>query len=235
MADISGNQSKIIELMLASNKRHRFEDAIEDNRKRIEDDLLENKTTIVDSYGNSLLSVGNDDIHKKFDNYSWSNDTLNYTLWLALYNCSWVVKRAINKPARDEVRAGISIQGNSDFSKVYLQLNKARQSMIELLQWGALFGGAIAVMMFDNFKDNDYATTISLEKLSQAKTIRYYVTDRWYGVQASSTTVSDMNSLDFGKPDSYVVTFADGKQLKVHHDFILRCEGGTAPKLVKKI
>lgn len=206
----------------------------EDSRPTLEDSVEESMKKINDSYSNSLLSIGSDDKVQSFTNYGFSNDTLNWMLWLALYNDSWVFKRAIDKPAQDEIRCGITLQGeNEKFDNVYRRLKRYRFDLIQLLQWGALFGGSIAVMMFDNFKDADYAKPLNKSKILASSTMRMYVVDRWYGVAPSSSTVSDMKSIDFGKPKFYDVTFADGHTLRVHHDYILRYEHRVAPKLVK--
>ena len=195
------------------------------------------KVKVGDAYGNSLLAIGTDDKVESFTNYGFSNSTLNYPLWLALYNDSWVFARAIDKPARDEVKCGITLKtDNENKDKVMQKIEKARPSMIRLLKWGALFGGSIAVVMFDTFSDDDYKKDIKLniDKIKKAKTIRYYVTDRWYGCQQSSEVVEDMNNIDFEKPKKYTITFADGSELEVNHSYILRYEHRDAPNLIKK-
>lgn len=218
-----GLSNEMYALLTKEDSRPTLEDSVEDSMKRIND-----------SYSNSLLSIGSDDKVQSFTNYGFSNDTLNWMLWLALYNDSWVFKRAIDKPAQDEIRCGITLQGeNEKFDNVYRRLKRYRFDLIQLLQWGALFGGSIGVMMFDNFKDADYAKPLNKTKILASSTMRMYVVDRWYGVAPSSSTVSDMKSLDFGKPKFYDVTFADGHTLRVHHDYILRYEHRVAPKLVK--
>ena len=229
-------QSDILQLMIKSSSVSNLtlEDMVKDTQENIIK-TIEGSSTIRDSYGNSLLAVGNDDKVESFTNYGFSNDTLNYPLWLALYNDSWVFRRAIDKPAQDEIRCGITIQGNFDKSKVNKYLQKARFDLIQLLQWGALFGGSIAVVMFDGFADEDYKRSLkyNLKKVKSSKTIKYYVTDRWYGVSPSSVTVNKMSDIDFGKPAYYDITFADGKSMRIHHDYILRYEHRTAPKLIK--
>lgn len=209
-----------------------LEDRINDSREEICKAIGDSKV-VCDHYGNSLTSTGTDDMVERFTKYGFSNDTLNYPLWLALYNDSWVFRRAIDKPAQDEIRCGVRLEGNEDKSKVYEYLNKARFDLIQLLQWGALFGGSVAVMMFDNLRDEDYGNKMDYSKIKKSKVIRYYVTDRWYGVSPSSETVTDMANIDFGKPKYYTIYFSDGKQLKVHHDYVLRYEHRTAPKLIK--
>ena len=212
----------------------RLRDSVEATAQRTAEHI-EHSKAFNDAYGNSLLSIGTDDKVSSFNDYQFSNDTLNYLLWLALYNDSWVFKRAIDKPAQDEIRCGITLQGDSDFDKVYRLLKKYRFDLIQLLQWGALFGGSVAVMMFDNLKDEDYAKRMDYTRIKKSKIMRMYVTDRWYGCSPTyDQTVTNMRNIDYGKPMYYTITFSDGKQMKVHHDYILRYEHRVAPKLVKQ-
>lgn len=205
------------------------------NTQQIQDS--NGKTIILDAYGNQLSSIGTDDKVEYFSSYGFSNSTLNWALWTALYNDSWVFKRVIDKPSQDMVRSGITINGITDKEKekkIYTELKRKSFDLIQILQWGALYGGSVGVMMFDNLNDDDYALPLSINKLRQAKTMRIYTTDRWYGVAViNNDVVNDMNSIDFGKPKMYQITFADGKTLKVHHDYILRYEHRIAPKLIK--
>ena len=193
-----------------------------------------NKGLICDAYGNTLTSTGTHDKVQSFSTYGFSNDTLNWPLWLALYNDSWIFKRAIDKPAIDMVRCGIKFNGTNDFTKIYRDLKNFRNELIELIQWGRLFGGSIAVMMFDNMKDADYSKPLNIDIIKNYKSMKLYVTDRWYGVAViNQDTVTNMKSLDYGKPKMYQITFANGHTLNVHHDYILRFENRSAPKLIK--
>lgn len=212
-----------------------FEKRIEDGAEKVAKATRES-VVVNDAYGNSLAAIGTDDRVASFTNYGFSNDTLNWCLWTALYNDSWVFRRAIDKPAQDEIRAGITIQGDFEKDSIYRILKKHRFDFIKLLQWGALYGGSIAVMLFDGMQDSDYLNGLdaNLGKIRKAKTMRMYVVDRWYGVAPTlDDTVTEMGDGDFGKPKFYDVTFADGKTMKIHHDFILRYEHRTAPQLVK--
>lgn len=211
-----------------------FSDTLDETKDEYEKIAKQSKP-IKDSYENTLLSIGGADKVESFTNYGLSNNSLNWPLWLALYNDSWVFKRAIDKPAADEIRCGIKINGDNDYSTIYRELKKHQTDLIQLLQWGALFGGSVAVVMFNNFTDEDYTRPIEQTKgkLKECKAMRMYVADRWYGVVDSDETVEDMVDIDFGKPKSYQITFADGKSMTIHHDYILRYEHRTAPKLVK--
>ena len=207
----------------------RLQDSIDKLTATIKDSCVIN-----DAYGNSLAAIGTNDKVERFTNYGFSNDTLNWSLWTCLYNESWVFRRAIDKPAQDEVRCGITIRGDFDKDEIYRLMKKYSFDFIKLLQWGGLYGGAIAVMLFDGLSDDDYKESLNVAKLRKSKTMRMYVVDRWYGVAPTlDNTVTDMNNLDFGKPKYYRVTFADGKDMLIHHDYVLRYEHRTAPQLVK--
>ena len=229
-------QQELFALMAKSGElgaNNDFKHRIEDSAKQIYDAAKES-VVMRDSYGNSLLSIGNDDKSVKFENFTFNNNTLNWWLWLALYNESWVFRRAIDKPAQDMIRCGITLQGtNSKYGEVLRKMKSHRFDFIQLLQWGALFGGSIACILFDNFDDEDYKRPMNIEKARKAKTMRFYVVDRWYGVAPSTDNVDDMTSIDYGKPKSYDITFSDGKTKTIHHDFVLRYEHRTAPKLIK--
>lgn len=206
---------------------------VDDSYERLKT-VVKDSSTVNDHYGNKVLAVGNDDKIASFTDYNWSNDTLNYLLWLSLYNDSWVFKRAIDKPSQDEIKCGITIQSDNNVDVIYQLLKKYRFDLIQLIQWGALFGGSVAVMMFDNLVDEDYGKPINKDKLKLAKVMKMYVTDRWFGCAATyDNLITNMTSIDYGKPTFYNITFADGKSLKVHTDYIIRYEHRTAPKLVK--
>lgn len=229
-------QEEMLELMMKAEKLgagNDFEHRVTDSAQKIFENAKES-VPMKDSYGNSLLSIGNKEVTEHFSNYNFDNDTLNWWLWLALYNESWVFRRVIDKPSQDMIRCGITLSGsNPKFANVMRKLQAKRTDFINLLQWGSLFGGSIACVLFDNFSDEDYKRPIDIEKARKAKSMRFYVVDRWYGVSPSSEIVDDMNSIDYGKPKMYNVTFADGVTKTMHHDFVLRYEHRTAPKLIK--
>lgn len=233
-SSVSANELIALMQKAGHNNDTDFESSITDSCQRIYDSGKKS-TAMKDAYGNSLLAIGNDDKVSEFSNYSFTNDTLNWPLWLALYNESWVFKRAIDKPAQDEIRAGITIQGNNSHkNEIQRRLKLYRDDLIQLRTWSNLFGGSLAFMMFDNFKDEDYAQPFNKKKVREAKTLKFYVVDRWYGVSPDyNHIVTKMSSVDYGKPKYYNVTMADGKTYKYHHSYVIRSEGRIAPKLVK--
>lgn len=194
---------------------------------------VKDKTYIEDHYGNSLSAIGNDDKVQSFSSYGYSADTLNWVLWLALYNDSWVFRRAIDKPAQDEVLSGFTLHGDSDYSRIYKMYARYKNDMTDLLTWGALFGGSIAVMLFDGVTPEELAKPLKKATL-KGRRFKLYVVDRWYGVSPSvDDLVDNMRDIDYGKPKWYDVTMADGNTRRVHHSWVLRYEHRTAPRLIK--
>lgn len=195
-------------------------------------EVAKHSQTINDAYGNRLTATGTDDKVKSFETYGLDNSTLNWPLWLALYNDSWVFRRAIDKPAQDEISCGIKLLGNRNYARVYADYERYKTDLIQLLQWGALFGGSVAVMMFDGMNDDDMSKPLNL-RLIQNRRMKLYVTDRWYGVSQSDELVDNMRDMDFGLPKYYNISFANGHMCNVHHSFVLRYEHRAAPKLIK--
>lgn len=194
---------------------------------------------IKDSYSNSLLGIGKKDKTEEFTKYGFQNNTLNFLFWMTLYNDSWVFRRAIDKPAQDMVRQGLSIKLDQadKVDKIYKRFNRMRNDIIELFTWGRAFGGSISVLMNNKVQlDKMYQSMdmyINQKVLTEKSQFRVYTTDRWYGVQWSDELVTNLNSVDFGKPKYYTITFADGKQYRIHHSWVLRYEHRVAPKLIK--
>lgn len=213
-------------------------DSIKRTQKTIKNSYDDSKPahmSLQDSYGNSITGIGSDDKIAGFQHYTFDNNSLNWTLWLSLYNDSWVFRRAIDKPAQDEVNVGISLKLNNaeDKQRVLRELRKYKTDCINLLQWGALFGGSIAVMIIDGVPFEEMSKPLDTSKLNEKTIMRLYVTDRWYGVSPSDKTITKMNDLDFGKPESYRIMFADGKEYNIDHTYVIRYEHRDAPKFIK--
>lgn len=189
-----------------------------------------------DGYSNSVMGLGDDAKLEQYDEYDFGTSTLNWYLWTALYNDSWVFKRVIDKPAQDMIRAGISINGRSDYTDVYKTLDGLKPDLIKLVQWGRLYGGSIMVLLFDGVSFEDMAEPMKdqYDKIKKAKVLKAYVTDRWFGVApAYGDVVTNLANIDFGKPKYYDITFADGKSFRIHHSWLLRYENRTAPNFIK--
>lgn len=209
-------------------------DEVQSQKKRIED-------SIRDEYSNPNLSLGeggNKNV-EQLTKYGLTNDTLNFTLWVTLYNDNALFRRGIDVPAQDIVQHGFNLKGLDDATLVDLinsRYNEDMDELTELATWGALFGGAIAVVMFEDVKLEDMVKPrSSFKKQIQKKdgVIKLYVTDRWYNLAPSTKTVTDIKSIDYGKPVAYKITFDDGKEYTIHHSWVLRYEHRKAPRFIR--
>lgn len=230
-SELMGQALQQLARAMDGKRENLFESRLNDSAERIRKTASES-VAVNDAYGNSLAAIGTDDKVQSFTSYGLDNSTLNWSLWLALYNDSWVFRRAIDKPSQDMVNCGITIRGDQDYSKAYKAYARHSFDLIQLVQWGALFGGAVAVMLFEGIPDEKLKEPIDPKSIFEHR-MRLYITDRWYGLAPSNETVTNIRDIDFGKPMFYDVTFADGTTHTVHHSRVLRYEGRTAPRLVK--
>ena len=91
-------------------------DSVEQTKESIIKDFKEStpaKATLNDAYGNKITGTGTDDKIQSFSTYGFESISWNWPLWMALYNDSWVFRRAIDKPAQDMVRSGINLSLDS--------------------------------------------------------------------------------------------------------------------------
>lgn len=203
-------------------------------KTELEDSLDRHISKIKDSYENSVLGIGADDHIAQFNDYTFENTTLNWYLWLALYNESWVFRRVIDKPSQDMVRPSISILGTEDYIKVYKELDYLKPDLINAIKWSKLFGGSVLVLLFKGVSFDDMEKPIDYKKIKGCRYIKSYVTDRWFGCEPSyDDIVSNLSNEDFGKPKYYTIQFADGTSHRIHHSWVLRFENRGAPNLIK--
>lgn len=216
------NAVDLIKTIRQNNSQVTFEDRLYDQSKKM-----------YDSFSNSLLGIGNSDKRKKFNEFGLTNDTNNWALWLALYNDSWIFRRAIDKPAQDVVNLNLKFLTEENVDSIKADLNSLKFNLIQLLMWGALFGGAIAVMLFDNVDLNEMEFALKKDQIKESKKIRLVIYDRWNNISPSlDDLILDVKSIDFLKPKYYRVQIGN-KAYKIHHSYILRYEHRIAPNLLK--
>jgi len=151
-----------------------------------------------------------------------------------MYNDSWVFAKAIDKPAEDQISCGITLNLKDKVEDVMTEYRIHQPELINLVRWGRLFGGAVSVVLLSDTKNKDLVKPISQSEINAKTKIRLYTTDRWYGVaQHGNKMVTDLSSVDYGKPMYYDITFANGQTYTVHHSRVLRYEHRTAPRLIK--
>lgn len=161
--------------------------------------------------------------------FTWDYMTLN-----TLYRNNWIAKYIIDKPANEMLKNGFEIQSQidpariNDIHRVYRK-TRTGAKLLEALKWSRLYGGAVLVPLIEG--QEDLSAPLDLDTIMPDAYKGCYVVDRWSGVSPSSEIVTDIGSVDYGKPEYYLVTDdATGASVRVHHSRIVKLVGRTLPK-----
>lgn len=150
----------------------------------------------------------------------------------AMYRSSWVVGQVVDVVAEDMTREGVNIRGlddPSDVEKIQKALDDLEiwNELANVIKWGRLYGGAIAVMMIDG---QNVSTPLKIESVGKDQFKGLLVLDRWL-VQPTLQDLVTEYGPDFGKPKFYDV-IADSLGLsnqRIHHSRIIRFDGVDLP------
>ena len=192
------------------------------------------------SFDNPLMGTGISNAMLSAGHFNLDLISLHRTELLAIYNGSWVLRRAIDKPARDMWSKGIEItyDGESDSLKdVYSKFREVRSDMIFATKLARLFGGSAALMMVDD-GETDLSKPLNLNNIRKGSKLNFLITDRYWGLEWSSEKVDDYESPDFGTP-MYYSFFLEGNQeyqgIKVHHSRVLRFVNRRSPQVISQL
>lgn len=157
----------------------------------------------------------------------------------AAYRGSWVVGQVVDCVAEDMTRAGIDVTTNEaeqdikDFQSGMSRL-AIWSSMCDLIKWGRLYGGAIAVIQIEGQK---LETPLKLDTIQKGQFQGLVVFDRWQ-LNPDLTNVIKVGP-NMGLPEFYdiVTTVSTGQpnapsatgQIKVHHSRVIRNIGIKLP------
>lgn len=150
----------------------------------------------------------------------------------AMYRSSWIVGQVVDVVAEDMTREGVNIRGlddPSDVEKIQKALDDLEiwNELANVIKWGRLYGGAIAVMMIDG---QNVSTPLKIESVGKDQFKGLLVLDRWLVQPTLQDLVTDYGP-DFGKPKFYDV-IADSLGLsnqRIHHSRIIRFDGVDLP------
>ena len=191
------------------------------------------KAPTLDSFVNfaQRLGIGADNALST-SSYGFNPITRVRTQLEWMHRGSWISGIAVDVVAEDMTRAGVSIKGamkpddieRIEESAVVLGV---WPSIKETIQWGRLYGGAIAVMMVEGQAPE---TPLRIETVGKGQFKGLLVLDRWMVEPTLNDLVTEMGP-DMGLPKFYNVT-ADAPalpRLKVHHSRCIRLEGIRLP------
>jgi uncharacterized protein len=145
---------------------------------------------------------------------------------------SWIAGLAIDVIAEDMTKMGVEIQSDLDPD----QIKEIDKSAVQLriwpnlknaIQWGRLYGGAIAVMLVNGQQMN---TEFRLETIGKGQFKGIYVLDRWQIEPSLNDLVTEFGP-NLGLPKYYTVV-SDAPALrgqKIHYTRVIRFLGNELP------
>jgi phage-related protein (TIGR01555 family) len=194
---------------------------------------VEPRPRTIDSYQNFLASVGQGTFNLSAGgSYGFNPLTRQRQLLEWMYRGSWVCGVAVDAIADDMVKMGVDFGGTippeeSDTLDKSLNTLQLWASLNELIKWGRLYGGAIAVIMIDG---QDPATPLRVEAVGKGQFKGLKVFDRWMVEPSLNDLVTDVGP-DHGLPKFYRTT-ADAMsvpRMNIHYSRVIRYEGIPLP------
>lgn len=194
----------------------------------------------IDGFDNFVSRLGlNNNNTLSAGMYIFNLVTRNRIQLEAAYRGSWIVGQVIDCVADDMTRAGIDITTNEQEADIKdMQSAMARfriwYSINELIKWGRLYGGALAIMQIEG---QDLATPLRIDSIAKGQFKGLSVYDRWQ-------LNPDLTSLiatgpDEGLPEYYYIVTDESPdqpaaptvtgQIRVHHSRCIRNIGIQLP------
>lgn len=168
--------------------------------------------------------------------YPLTRLSYNYRLFNSLYRSSWIVQRIIDTIPQDMIKNWYELVTQLDPEQIK-QLKRAerktrlRQSLLQGLKWGFLYGGAGALMMIDGEEDR-LSEPLDYRTILPGAFKGLLVLDRWTGIAADTAElVSNPCDPDFGMPKYYTVSSGVSNATRVHHSRVVRFTGCDMPYL----
>ena len=156
-------------------------------------------------------------------------------IWLELeyaYRGTGLAALAVDLPAEDMCRAGITIEGAEETDHDVLQEAIIDlgiwNSLMETLKWSRLYGGAVAYIMVDG---QDPSTPLNLDTVQEGQFRGLMPLSRWQLNVTVNDVITDLGP-DFGLPKYYdIIADRDltGTFIKVHHSRVIRFIGIDLP------
>lgn len=149
-----------------------------------------------------------------------------------MYRGSWICAAAVDMPAEDMTRTGITITGldpndTDDVQQSFSEMG-IWASLCEAIKWGRLFGGSLAYLMIDG---QDPSTPLNLDSIAEGQFKGLMILDRWQVSPSISEVVNDLGP-DFGLPVYYDITadrVLSNTWTRVHHSRMIRFIGHDLP------
>lgn len=195
----------------------------------------EKLSRINDAFSNPAAKTGwGEDNLINATEYPMTRLTQNWQLLTSLYRTSWIIQRVCNVIPEDAL-ADLFIEAPGlDTEEVHkieeeIRSTHLRESLLEGLRWGRLYGGAAAIIMVSG-QEEDLSEPIDIDNVMPGAFRGLYIVDRWSGIYPSLQLVDNERDPDFGLPEYYEVRDENGVgQYHVHHSRVLRFCGSKMP------
>lgn len=193
-----------------------------------------------DGFDNFLSKIGlNNENVLSASSYTFNLITRNRILLEAAYRGSWIVGAIVDSVAEDMTRAGVTVvsaKGEQNLKELKNAISRLKigESLSDLVKWGRLYGGAIAIMQI---KGQKLDTPLNLDTVGKDQFQGIVVYDRWQ----LNPILEDLidSGPDMGLPKYYDIVndlratqpsfpTATG-QIRVHHSRIVRMSGIKLP------
>ncbi len=164
--------------------------------------------------------------------YAFSPISRNRVQLEQCYRSSWLAGASVDAYAEDMTREGVEFLGNMKPEQIEeLDTEFARMQIMakvcDMVKWGRLYGGAIAVMLVDG---QDTSTPLSLDTISKGQFKGILVLDRWQ-IQPTLNDLVQEFGPDIGKPKFYDVLGSapalSGQH--IHYSRVIRHDGVELP------
>lgn len=149
------------------------------------------------SDGNNLLSQGT---------HGFNPITRQRLVLEWAYRGSSICKNAVDIPANDMFRTGITMNGLKPEEIDILQKELTRlqcwKALTEVIKWGRLYGGSLAYFMVDG---QDPASDLNINKIGKGQFKGILPLSRWQALPSTGSVIMELGP-DFGLPLEYQVT-----------------------------
>lgn len=190
-------------------------------------------SSAADSYQNFMAAVGVGARNPSAgSSYGFNPLTRERVLLEWMYRGSWVCGVAIDAIADDMTKMGVDFAGgiapaDAETLEAAVTATQIWQGLNELIRWGRLYGGAIAVILIDG---QNPATPLRIETVRPGQFRGLLMMDRWMVEPSLNDLVTEWGP-DLGQPKFYRVT-ADAPavpRISVHYSRVIRYIGVELP------
>jgi len=139
-----------------------------------------------------------------------------------LYRNDGMTRRVIDIVAEEMVRQGWKIENDPEgMVEIKLDELNINSVLMNMLRWARLYGGSLGVLGIADGRPLDQP--VNENNIRDIKWIQVF--DRFSASSNGGVIETDLNSSNYGKPISYLITDSrTGSSFVVHHSRVIRCD-----------